>query len=65
MLNMRGTVLRSFAMRSSRRPFSPPSGEHAAMLMLAGSVEHDNVHVVAVNDPFIAPDYAVCLRLAC
>jgi hypothetical protein len=25
------------------------------------SVEHDNVHVVAVNDPFIEPEYAVRL----
>ncbi|KAG9591968.1 hypothetical protein KCU77_g9619, partial [Aureobasidium melanogenum] len=27
-------------------------------IVFRNAVEHDNVHVVAVNDPFIEPEYA-------
>jgi len=51
------TIPRSSAMREY--PPNTPSVSERLPLTNPPSVEHDDVHVVAVNDPFIDPKYAV------
>lgn len=33
-------------------------------IVFRNAVEHDDVHIVAVNDPFIEPHYAVSIQFS-
>lgn len=47
------------ALSSVTRESTPRLTARKSKRLTTNSVEHDDVHVVAVNDPFIEPHYAV------